>query len=250
MTDPKQTEKTIIYGRHPVLEALKTGKPIDKLYIKNGIHKDFHDQLRRLASKNNVPIAPADDRALDRLSENGNHQGVLAFLSMREYDSIDDILEIAKQKNEEPFIMVLNEVQDPQNFGSLLRTAEGAGIHGVVIGRRRAAQLSPAVSKASAGADSRMKITKVTNIGNTLDELKNKGFTIIGAEADGEIDYREYDYPTPLVIVMGGEEKGLAQRVREMCDAVLKIPLHGEIASLNVGVAGAIIMFEARRHIK
>jgi 23S rRNA (guanosine2251-2'-O)-methyltransferase len=249
LIEPKQSDKTIIYGRHPVLEALKTGKPIDKLYIKNGIHKDFHDQLRRLASKNQIPTAPADDAALNRLSDGGNHQGVLALLSLREYDSLDEIMEIAAKKNEKPFIMILNEVQDPQNFGSLLRSAECAGVHGVVIGRRRSAQLSPAVSKVSAGADALLKIAKVTNIGNTLTELKDKGFTVVGAEADGETDYREYNYPSPLVVVMGGEEKGLGVRVRAACDAVLKIPIYGEISSLNVGVAGALILFEARKNI-
>jgi 23S rRNA (guanosine2251-2'-O)-methyltransferase len=237
-------EENIIYGRHPVLEALKADVPIDKIIIKKGIQQDFLRKIKKEAAQAKIPFSSADDVALDRISGGKNHQGIIAWLSARRYDTIEDILKIAKEKGEDPFILVLFEVQDHQNLGSLIRTADGAGVHGVVISRHRSARLSPVVSKVSAGADSYIKIASVTNIADTLDQLKNHGLFIVGADSDAEKSLFNFDFKGPLALVMGGEDRGLGQRVKNTCDDIVKIPLKGQVTSLNVGVAGGILMYK------
>lgn len=238
----------MIYGRHPVMEALKSEIPIDRVYLCDNVQKGLYHKVKKMTARKKIPLVTINKRALDRLCGEVNHQGISAILSHREYNIIEDIFISARQKNEPPFILVLNEIQDPQNLGSLLRSADGAGVHGVIIGRHRSARLSPAVSKVSAGADSRLNVARVTNIADTLDDLKDRGLRIIGAESDGEVSYFECDYSGPIALVMGGEEKGLGKRVKKSCDIRVKIPLKGEISSLNVGVAGGIIMFEISKY--
>ncbi|MFP4497744.1 MAG: 23S rRNA (guanosine(2251)-2'-O)-methyltransferase RlmB [Vulcanimicrobiota bacterium] len=240
----KNEEQINIYGRHPVLEALKQGVPLDKLYLKKGSNPKFVSQVKRLAGKQSTPISYVDEASLDRRTKNANHQGVLARKAKRRYESLDEILEYAEKSNQPVFLLVLNEVQDPQNLGSLIRTAVCAGVHGIVIPKRRAARVTSTVSKVSAGAESHMKISIVTNISDTLEELKQKGILVAGAEADGDISASEFNYNGPVALVLGGEDKGLGQRVRNTCDKVITIPIKNNISSLNVGVAGGILMFK------
>lgn len=238
-------EENLIFGRHPVKEALKAGRPLDKIIIKKGVQPEFYREIKKAAALAGVPFTEADGSALDRLSGGVNHQGVVARASYRNYDSLEDIFKAAEESGRAPFILVLNLVQDPHNLGSLIRSALGAGVHGVVISRHRAARLSPAVSKVSAGADAHMKVALVTNIGDTILALKEKGLKIVGAESDGETSAFDFDYSGPLALVLGGEDSGLGTRVKSCCDFLIKIPLTGPVSSLNVGVAGAILMFKA-----
>jgi len=242
----------IIYGRHPIMEALKAEIPLDKIYMKKGIQRGFLQKVKKIAARRKIPFVSVDEAALKRMCGNVNHQGIAAIPAFREYDSLDDVIELARIRGEDPFLLVLNEVQDTHNLGSLIRTAMGAGVHGAIIGRHRCAQLSPVVSKVAAGADSRLKVARVTNIADTLNELKEMGLFIIGTDSDGQNPYYEGDFSGPLALVMGGEEKGLGVRVRKACDVIVRIPLSGEISSLNVGVAGGIILFflrECRRNL-
>ncbi|MCD4785772.1 MAG: 23S rRNA (guanosine(2251)-2'-O)-methyltransferase RlmB [Candidatus Eremiobacteraeota bacterium] len=238
----------IIYGRHPVMEAIKSEVSIDKVYIYENIQKGLHHKIKKITANNKIPLVTINKMGLDRLCGQVNHQGIAAILSHREYNTIEEIFLAAEVKDEPPFILVLNEVQDPRNLGSLLRSADGAGVHGVIVGRHRSASLSPAVSRVSAGADCHMKVARVTNISDTLENLKDRGLTIVGSESDGELLYFECDYSGPIALVVGGEEKGLGQRVKKICDIRVKIPLKGEISSLNVGVAGGIVMLEISKH--
>ncbi len=235
--------ENIIFGRHPVIEAIKSDTVIEKVYVKRGIQRRFLLRLKDLLKDTGTIITYVDESVLNRLSHGGNHQGVLAKISYREYDSVEDILQSAWDKKEDPFILVLNEVQDPHNLGSLIRSACGAGVHGIIIPKRRSAHLSATVSKVSAGADRYMKIAMVTNIGNTLLDLKEYGVKIIGTDADAEKSCFEYNFDGPIAVVMGGEDKGLGVRVKNICDDLIKIPLKGKIPSLNVGVAGAVVLF-------
>lgn len=241
-----EEKDNILYGRHPVMEAIESNKPLDKIYIKKGVQKAFFDKVKKLAAKSKIPFTAVDEPALKRICGAVNHQGIVAFLSLRNYDEPEDLFEVAKERGEEPFFLVLNEVQDHQNLGSLLRSAEGVGVHGVIIGKHRCAQLSSVVSKVSAGADSRLKIARVTNIADTINMLKERGLFAIGSDSDGETPYHNYKSGGATALVLGGEEKGLGSRVKQSCDIVLKIPLCGKISSLNVGVAGGILLFHLK----
>lgn len=243
-------KENIIYGRHPVMEAIESDKPLDKIYIKKGVQKAFFDKVKKEAAKNKIPFTAVDEATMKRICGPVNHQGILAFLSLRVYDEPKDIFQVAKDRGEDPFILVLNEVQDHQNLGSLLRSAEGAGVHGVIIGKHRSAQLSSVVSKVSAGADSRLKIARVTNIADTITMLKERGLFVVGTDSDGETRYYDYKTGGATAVVLGGEEKGLGSRVKQSCDLILQIPLSGKISSLNVGVAGGILMFHLKSLIQ
>ncbi len=241
-----EEKNNLLYGRHPVMEAIESDKPFDKIYIKKGIQKAFFDKVKKLAAQNKIPFTAVDEATMKRICGPVNHQGILAFLSVRAYDEPKDIFNVAKDRGEAPFILVLNEVQDHHNLGALLRSAEGAGVHGVIIGKHRCAQLSSVVSKVSAGADSRLKIARVTNIADTITMLKEKGLFVVGSDSDGETPYYDFKTGGATAVVLGGEEKGLGSRVKKSCDVILRIPLSGKISSLNVGVAGGILLFHLK----
>jgi 23S rRNA (guanosine2251-2'-O)-methyltransferase len=236
--------KSIIYGRHPVTEALESGTPLDKIYIKKGNRTGVLGKIRKFAAESQIPITESDDMTLSRISEGGNHQGVVALVSSREYDTLEDIFRVSREQKEDLFVLVLNEVQDTHNLGSLIRSAVGAGVHGIILPRRRSARLSPIVSKVAAGSDVYIKIALVTNIADTLETLKEKGLTIVGAEEEGEFSLFDFNVKGPIALVMGGEHKGLGQRVKNACDYRVKIPLRAPLESLNVGVAGGILLFK------
>jgi 23S rRNA (guanosine2251-2'-O)-methyltransferase len=240
---PEIEGQNIIFGRHPVMEAFQNDIPLDKLYIRKGMRTGYFQKVRKEAAESGVPITESDEVTLSRKSGGGNHQGVVAIRSAREYNTVDDIFDRASELYEDPLILVLNEVPDPHNLGSLIRSAAGAGAHGIIIPKRRSARLSSTVSKVSAGTDVYVNVAIVTNISDTLEELKERGVLTIGADACAEQSYFDFDFTGPIAIVMGGEHKGLGTRVRNACDKLVKIPLRSPVESLNVGVAGAILLF-------
>jgi len=252
---PKLTQDAEIYddyyinlieGRNPVLEALKSGREIDKLFVQRGQLEGSIKQIIAIARDKNILIKEVDKAKLDHMSQTKSHQGVIASAAIYKYYDIDDILERAKEKEEDPFIVILDEITDPQNLGSILRSCEGAGVHGVVIPKRRAASLTPIIGKISAGAVEYVPVAKVTNINQTINYLKEKGLWIAGADADGEV-YFEKDLTGPLAVVVGSEGKGLGRLVKENCDFIIGIPMAGKISSLNAAVSCAIIIFEAKK---
>lgn len=234
-------------GRNPVIEALKAGRTVEKLYIAKGANEGSIRQVISMAREKGIVINEVERAKLDAMSETGSHQGVIAVVSPYSYVDVDDILDIAQKKGEPPFIIVLDEIYDPHNLGSILRTANAVGAHGVIISKRRAVGLTPTVAKASAGAIEYVKVAKVTNIVQTLKSLKDKGIWVIGADMDGDRPYYEADLKGPIALVVGNEGEGIGKLVKENCDIIVKLPMKGEISSLNAGVAGGIIMYEILR---
>ncbi len=242
----EEYNENLIEGRNPVLEALKSGREIDKLFIQKGQTEGSIKQIIAIARDKNILIKEVDKGKLDRISVTNSHQGVIASAALYKYYELDDILKIAEDKGEEPFIIILDEITDPQNLGSILRSCDGAGVHGVIIPKRRAASLTPIIGKISAGAVEYVPVSKVTNINQTIEYLKGKGLWIAGADMAGEI-YYEKDLTGPLALVIGSEGKGLSRLIKENCDFIVSIPMMGKISSLNAAVSGAIILFEIRK---
>ena len=237
-----------LFGRHPVLEALRASRPVEKVFIQDGIQDvDIVREIKRHVREEHIPFSVVSKAVLDRLSQNGNHQGVVASVAHRDYTDFDVIVARAREQGQEPRILVLDEIQDPRNLGSLLRSAGAAGFHGAVVTERRAAGLTGSVSKAAAGADAFVPVAKVGNMSNFLEEQARAGFHIIGADASAHLDFRQARYPQPLILVMGGESKGLGRLVRQKCHQVVRIPMGAQVESLNVSVAGALLMYEAVR---
>lgn len=235
-----------IEGRNAVLEALRANLTIDKLYIAT----DLKDKLRdftSLAKEQGVVISAVDRRKLDSMSETKSHQGVIASLANTEYITIDDILKVANDKNEKPFIIVCDGITDPHNLGAIIRSAESAGVHGIIIPKRRSAGINAIVSKSSAGALAHIGICKVTNISTAIDELKDKGVWIFGAEACGETSLYSADFIGSTALVIGSEGDGISKNVLKACDFVVSIPMQGKVNSLNASVASAVLMYEVVR---
>lgn len=233
----------VIVGRNAVLELLKSGRSIDKLYVKEGELEGSARVIVAEAISRGIPVIESGKNTLDRLGAGTVHQGVIALASAKEYVSIDDILEIAKERGEDPFVVVLDGIEDPHNLGAIIRTAECAGVHGVIIPKRRTALMSMTVEKASAGALEHMAVAKVTNLSSALEQLKEAGLWIYGAEADGQ-SLRQTDMRGPAAIVLGSEGNGISQLLKTKCDFIVSIPLKGHINSLNVSAAAAVVLFE------
>ncbi len=247
--DENKNNKDIIAGRNPVTEALRSGRPIDCLYIARGELSGSVKVIAALAKEKHIPIKEVDRKKLDYMTAHSAHQGVAAAASMKEYASVDDIFSLAASRNEKPFIIVLDEIEDPHNLGAIIRTAECAGAHGIIIPKRRSAGLSFTVGKASAGAYEYVPVARVTNIASALDELKERGCWVYGADMDGQI-YCSSDLKGACALVIGSEGKGLGRLVREKCDAILSLPMLGRINSLNASVAAGILMYEfTRQHL-
>ncbi len=235
-------------GRNAVREALLAGRRrIERVYLAEGATE--HGALAEIVSlcdERGVPVGRTRRAELDRLGDDLTHQGVIAQTSAYPYASLDEILEAARVAQERPLILVLDSLQDPQNVGALLRTADAVGVHGVVIAERRAAQITPAVSRASAGAAEHLLVARVTNIARTLDALKQEGVWVAGVEAHPDAqDYRLANLDMPLALVLGSEGEGMRRLVAERCDFLLRIPMRGRINSLNVSVAGALALYQA-----
>lgn len=237
-----------IIGIKPVLEALRAGRPVQRLLVFDQRRQDRDVQaILRFARECGAEVRLANRETLNREAPGMNHQGVVAFAAAKQYATLDEVLEAPQQKGEAPLLLVLDGVEDPRNLGAILRTADAAGVHGVVIPERRAAGLTETVAKAAAGAMEHVPVVKVVNIANTLDELKKSGIWVAGAEADGETVYWEADLVRPTALVLGGEDRGVRRLVREKCDYLLSLPLAGRISSLNVSVAAGILLYETLR---
>jgi len=235
-----------VEGRNPVLEALRSGRTIEKILVARGSHESSIREIIAKARERKIVIQEVDRQRLDQISESGAHQGVIAFVTPYSYVEVEDILKRASDKGEDPFVIVLDEITDPHNLGSVLRTAECCGAHGVIIPKRRAVGLTPAVVKASAGAVEYIPVAKVTNISAALEELKKHGLWIAGADMDGA-EYTKQDLKGPLALVIGGEGTGIGRLVKEKCDFLVSIPMKGRIESLNAAVAAAVLMYEVVR---
>jgi 23S rRNA (guanosine2251-2'-O)-methyltransferase len=237
----------LIVGRQPVLEALKSRQPIERILILHGTAGSHIEQAKHLARKLAIPVKETDKERFAELAGDTLTQGIIAIIDSYRYAEIEEILAVAQQKNEPPFILILDEIEDPHNLGALIRSAECAGIHGIIIPLHNAASVNSTVAKVSAGATAHLPIARVTNIAKTLDDLKKSGVWIIGAEMETDILYYEQDYQGSIALVIGNEGKGIRRFVKEKCDFLVKIPMHGKIESLNASVAGALVLFEAAK---
>lgn len=235
-----------IEGRNAVLEAFRAGKTIDKLFVLDGCQDGPIKSITREARKTDTIINYVDKERLDRLSNTGHHQGVVAQAAAYEYAEVEDILEAAQAKREEPFIFILDEIEDPHNLGAIIRTANLAGAHGVIIPKRRAVGLTAAVAKTSAGAINYTPVAKVTNISKTIEELKKKGLWFVCADMGGTSMY-ELNLTGPIGLVIGNEGSGVSRLVKEKCDFIASIPMKGEIDSLNASVAAGVLAYEIVR---
>ena len=245
-TDAEEVEGQL-EGRNALTEALRAGRTIDKVFIADG---DTDRGLQRLAAEAKeagAVIVPVDRRKLDQMSFTRSHQGVIALAAAHDYYTVDDILEEAAQRGETPLIIICDELSDPHNLGAILRTAECAGAHGVIIPKRRSVGLTATVAKASAGAVEYMKVARVTNINNTINELKEKGVWVFGTAAEGSVPMYKADLTGPAAIVIGNEGDGMSPLVRKNCDMLVHIPMKGRISSLNASAAASILLYEAVR---
>ena len=237
----------MIEGRNAVLEALRAGRALDKVYIARGETDKAMAHIAGLARERGVSVSDCDRRKLDAMSVTKAHQGVIAVCAVREYASLDDILALAESRGEAPFVVVCDEISDPHNLGAIIRSAECVGAHGVVIPRRRSAGLTAVVGKTSAGAAEHLPVARVANISAALQELKDRGLWVYGAAAEGSSPMWETDLTGPLALVIGSEGEGLGRLVRERCDFLVSIPLRGKVGSLNASTAAAVLMYEVLR---
>ena len=236
-----------IAGKHALLEALKAGRTINKIWIAEGAQRQAVQPVLDEAKAAGIAVQFADKRKLDQLVPGVRHQGVIGQVAPVAYAEVDDILAAAEAKGEAPLVVLLDGIEDPHNFGSILRTAECTGVHGVIVPKRRSAGLTAAVAKVSAGAVEHVPVARVTNLARTIDELKERGLWIAGAAGEAERDAYESDLTVPLALVIGNESKGIGRLIREKCDFLVRLPLRGRIRSLNAAVAAGVLMYEALR---
>lgn len=237
---------SILEGRNPVLEALRSGRPIGKIFLARNVERhSVIAEIIHLAQTRGIPVEYVERPAIDRQSETGANQGIIAYTISKEYVDLDELLSISAARNESPLYIILDGVEDPHNLGAILRTAEASGIHGVIVREKRAVGLTPTVEKASAGATEYIPISRVTNISQTIEYLKQKNIWVVGIDQTGQTNYTRIDYKTPTAIVVGGEGKGLSDLVKKRCDFLASIPMKGKITSLNASVAAGVVMYEA-----
>ncbi len=247
MDNEKNTRgEDIIAGRNAVTEALRSGRTIDSLYVVRGAHTGSISALIAKAKQKDIAIKEADSKKLDFMCGNANHQGVVAVAAVKEYATVDDIFRLAEERGEPPFIIIADELEDPHNLGAMLRVAECAGAHGIIVPKRRSVGLTYAVGKASAGAVEYVPVARVTNIASTVDELKKRGVWVYAAEMNGE-SWCGVDYAGPAAVVIGSEGFGVSRLVKEKCDFIISLPMKGKINSLNASVACGIICYEILR---
>ena len=239
-------EEFVIEGRNAVIEAFRAGKTIDKLFVLEHCKEGSMNTVLREAKKQGTVINYVKKERLDQMSETGKHQGVIAYIAAYEYASVEDILKKAEDKGEQPFVIILDDIEDPHNLGAIIRTANLAGAHGVIIPKHRASGLTATVVKASAGAINYTPVAKVTNISKTIEELKEKGLWFVCADMDGTTMY-DLDLKGPIGLVIGNEGKGVSRLVKEKCDLIAKVPMFGDIDSLNASVAAGVLAYEIVR---
>lgn len=239
-------EELTIEGRNAVIEAFRAGKPIDKLFVLDGCQDGPVRSIIREAKKHDTIINYVEKERLDQISETGKHQGVIAYAAAYEYAEVEDILKIAEEKGEPPFIILLDNIEDPHNLGAIIRTANLAGVHGIIIPKRRAVGLTATVAKTSAGALNYTPVAKVTNLTKTIEELKEKGLWFVCADMSGEVMYK-LDLKGAIGLVIGSEGEGVSRLVKEKCDFTASIPMKGDIDSLNASVAAGVLAYEIVR---
>ena len=242
-----EIKNEIVEGRNAVIEALRAGRAIDKIFIARG---DVDKTLGHIASKardKGIVVVESDRKKLDFMSQTHAHQGVIALCAVREYCNVDELFAIAEERDEQPFIIVCDEISDPHNLGAIIRSAECAGAHGVIIPKRRSAGLTAIVDKASAGAAEHMAIARVPNIPAAIKELKDRGLWIYGTAADGQSGLWNTDFTGSMALVIGSEGDGMGRLVRESCDFIVSLPMKGQVSSLNASAAAAIVMYEVLR---
>ena len=243
----KEERQDLIEGRNAVIEALRAGRAIDKIYLAKG---ETDKTLGHIASKARAAgtvVVETDRHKLDLMSVTGAHQGVIAVCAVREYATIDDILQVARDRGEDPLVVICDEISDPHNLGAIIRSAECAGAHGIIIPKRRSVGLTATVAKASAGAVEYMKVARVANLNSAIAELKEKGVWVFGTAAEGSVPMYRADLRGPAAIVIGNEGDGISPLVRKNCDMLLSIPMRGKISSLNASAAASILLYEALR---
>ncbi|PKR76616.1 23S rRNA (guanosine(2251)-2'-O)-methyltransferase RlmB [Halalkalibacillus sediminis] len=235
-----------IVGKNPVIEVLKSDRPVNKVMVLDSMKTQAQQQLYDLAKPRNILVQKVPKSKLDQIGQ--NHQGVAASIAAYEYATIDDLFAKANQKEEAPFFLILDELEDPHNLGSIMRTADAVGAHGIIIPKRRSVQLTQTVAKASTGAIEHVPVVRVTNVNQTIDFLKQEGVWIVGTDASGKEDYRGLDYDMPLALVIGSEGKGLSRLTLKNCDFLIQLPMRGTVTSLNASVSASILMYEVYRN--
>lgn len=244
--EPIEIDENVLFGRNSVMEALKGEREIDKILIQKGEKEGSVIKILSLAKSKGVVVQEVEKAKLDELTGREKHQGVLAYVAAHEYSSVQEILEEARAKGEQPFVIILDNIQDPHNLGAIIRTAHNAGAHGVIIPKRRAVGLTGTVSKSSAGALEYMKVAKVSNIVQTIRDLKEQGLWIACADMDGKTLYEE-DLTGPIGIVVGSEGEGVSKLTRDNCDYIVSVPMYGKVTSLNASVAAGLMVYEVVR---
>ena len=245
--NPQETYEDQVEGRNAVIELLESGKDINKIFITKGEKHGSINKIIAMAKERKVILVEKDKRQMEQMAQNQNYQGVIAIVPPFEYCEIEDILDKAKELNEDPFILILDGIEDPHNLGSIIRTAETAGAHGIIIPKRRAAAVNSTVGKVSAGAVQYMKISRVTNITDSIEKLKENGLWICGTDISTDTYYYNQELTGPLGIVIGNEGAGMSDRVKKSCDFLVKIPMKGKVTSLNASVSAGIVIYEAMK---
>jgi 23S rRNA (guanosine2251-2'-O)-methyltransferase len=235
-----------IIGRNPVLEALRSEREINKILIAEGSQKGQMQQIIGLAKERQVLLQFVPKKKIDQMSD-GNHQGVIAQVAAYAYAELDDLFQLAEKRDEAPFFLLLDEIEDPHNLGSIMRTADAAGAHGIIIPKRRAVGLTATVAKLSTGAIEYIPVVRVTNMARTIDEIKERGVWIVGTDASGTDDYRSMDGVMPIGLVIGSEGKGMGRLIKDKCDFLISLPMAGKVTSLNASVAAGLLMYEVYR---
>lgn len=237
----------LIAGRNPVREALKAGRPINKVVMAKGPLNGPLGEIHRLSRERNIPVQMVERANLDKLNPCVPHQGVIAYAAAKEYVEVEDILEVARQKGEDPFIILLDEINDPHNLGAIIRTVDAAGAHGVIIPQRRSVPLTSTVAKASAGALEYVPVARVTNLDQTIRQLQEQGLWVVGADMDGSEVFWDSKLTGPLLLIIGGEGKGIGRLIKNRCDLLVRLPMAGRVGSLNASVAAALLVYEVVR---
>ncbi|NLK52390.1 MAG: 23S rRNA (guanosine(2251)-2'-O)-methyltransferase RlmB [Syntrophomonadaceae bacterium] len=240
-------EKELRAGPRPVLETLRAGRPVNRIVLARGVQDVSVREIRRLARARGIPVTEVEKAFIDRQAGSLHHQGVLAWVAPREYVEVEDLLELARVKGESPCLVALDGLEDPQNLGSIIRTVEGVGAHGVIIPKRRSVQLNATVARTSSGAVDLVSVARVTNLPRTLELLKKQGCWVVGTSGDASLPYYDADLRGGLVIVIGSEGKGLSRLVQEKCDLLIRLPMQGQLNSLNASVAAGVVLYEALR---
>lgn len=235
-----------IFGKNPVQEVLKSGRDIQKILIAEGSQKGTTQQVLKLAKEQSVVVQTVPKRKLDQMFS-GPHQGVAAQIAAYQYAELDDLYTIAKKRGEDPFFIILDELEDPHNLGSIMRTCDAVGAHGIIIPKRRSVGLTATVAKSSTGAIEHIPVARVTNLARTVEELKAQGVWIVGTDASAKQDYRQLDGTMPIGLVIGSEGKGMSRLLKEKCDFLISLPMKGHVTSLNASVAAALLMYEVYR---